>query len=200
MRRTPIIALAAMAMLPATSKIASAHTGVGDIGGFAHGFWHPIGGVDHVLAMVMIGLFAAHLGGRALYLVPAAFASVMAIGGAVGSAGIPIPFVELGIGLSIVVLGTAVALGFRTVIAVAMALVGFFGLFHGYAHGAEMPETVAGLAYGAGFIIATALLHSCGLALGLIAASKVGPRGETLVRAAGALTAVAGVAFVTGII
>jgi urease accessory protein len=133
-----------------------------------------------------------------LSLVPAAFVSVMAIGGAIGFAGIPVPFVELGIGLSIVVLGAAVALGFRIVIAVAMALVGIFALFHGYAHGAEMPETVAGLAYGAGFIIATALLHACGLALGLIAASKVGSRGETLVRVAGGLAAVAGVAIVTG--
>ncbi|KRB24088.1 urease accessory protein [Mesorhizobium sp. Root172] len=200
MRKIPITALTAMAMLAASATIASAHVGLGYAGGFAHGFWHPIGGVDHVLAMVMVGLFAAQLGGRALYLVPATFVSVMAIGCAVGFAGLPVPFIELGIGLSIVVLGTAVALGFRTVIAVAMAMVGFFGLFHGYAHGAEMPETVAGLAYCAGLIIATALLHSCGLALGLIAASRGGHRGETLMRAAGGLTAVAGVAIVTGII
>lgn len=200
MKRTPITALAAMAMLAASSTIATAHVGVGDRGGFANGFWHPISGVDHVLAMVMVGLFAAQLGGRALYLVPAAFVLVMAIGGAVGFAGMLVPFVELGIGLSIVVLGTAVALGFRTAIAVAMALAGFFAFFHGYAHGAEMPETVNGLAYGAGFVIATALLHAWGLALGLLMASKAGARGETLVRAAGALVAVAGVSMVTGVI
>lgn len=200
MKRTSITVLATMAMIAASSTIASAHVGLGDTSGFAHGFWHPIGGVDHVLAMVMVGMFAAQLGGRAVYLVPAAFLSVMAIGGAVGFASIPVPFVELGIGMSIVVLGTAVAHGFRTVIPLAMALVGFFALFHGYAHGAEMRETVAGLAYGAGFIVATALLHASGIALGLMMASKAGPRGKTLVRAAGALVAVAGVGLITGVI
>lgn len=187
-------------MLAASPTIASAHVGVGDTGGFVHGFWHPIGGIDHVLTMVMVGLLAAQLGGRALCLVPAAFVAVLAIGGGIGFAGIPIPFIELGIGLSIVVLGTAVALGLRIMIATAMALVGFFAFFHGYAHGAEMPETVAGLAYGAGFVVATSLLHAFGLALGLVMSSKAGRRGETLVRAAGALVAVAGVALVTGVI
>ncbi|KQZ91351.1 urease accessory protein [Mesorhizobium sp. Root157] len=200
MKRTSLTALAAVAVLAASSTIASAHVGVGDTGGFAHGFWHPIGGVDHILAMVMVGLFAAQLGGRAMWLVPATFVGVMALGGVVGFAGVPVPFVELGIGLSIVVLGVAVALRFRTVIAAAMALVGFFAVFHGYAHGAEMPETVAGLAYGAGFIVATALLHACGLALGLIAARKAEPSGQTLICATGGLTAFAGIAVVTGII
>jgi urease accessory protein len=192
-------ALTAMAMLASGLTVANAHVGIGDTSGFAHGFWHPIGGVDHVLAMVTVGLFAGQLGGRALYLVPAAFVSVMVIGGAAGFAGIPIPFIELGIGLSIVVLGTAVALGLRIMIAAAMALVGFFAFFHGYAHGAEMPETVAGLAYGSGFVIATSLLHGCGLTLGSMMNSKAGRLGETLVRAAGAFVAVVGVALVFGI-
>jgi len=200
MKRTSLTALAAMAVLAASSTIASAHVGVGDTGGFAHGFWHPIGGVDHILAMVMVGLFAAQLGGRAMWLVPAAFVGVMALGGVVGFSGLPLPFVELGIGLSIVVLGAAVAFGLKPVVVAAMGLVGFFAMFHGFAHGAEMPDSVAGLAYGAGFVVATALLHACGLALGLVAASNAGPRGETLIRAAGALTAVAGVAVVTGVI
>lgn len=200
MKRIPNTAFAVMAMLVASSSTASAHVGVGDTSGFAHGFWHPIGGVDHVLTMVMVGLLAAQLGGRALCLVPAAFVSVMAIGGAVGFAGIPAPFVELGIGLSIIAFGTAVALGFKIMIPAAMALVGFFAFFHGYAHGAEMPENVAGLAYSAGFAIATVLLHASGLALGLGMASKAGPRGETLVRLAGAIVAVAGGALITGVI
>ncbi|MBZ9765045.1 HupE/UreJ family protein [Mesorhizobium sp. CA8] len=187
-------------MLVTSPSIASAHVGVGVTSGFAHGFWHPIGGFDHMLTMVMVGLLAAQLGGRALCLVPAAFVSVMTIGGAVGFVGIPAPFVELGVGLSIVALGTAVALGVRIMVAAAMALVGFFALFHGYAHGAEMPENVAGLAYGAGFVIATALLHASGLALGLVMVSKAGRRGETLVRVTGAIVAVAGGALVTGII
>jgi urease accessory protein len=199
-KRIPSIAFVAVAMLAASPTIASAHVGVGETSGFAHGFWHPIGGLDHVLTMVTVGLLAAQLGGRALYLVPAAFVSVMAIGGAVGFAGIPIPFIELGIGLSIVVLGTAVAIGLRIMIAAAMALVGFFAFFHGYAHGAEMPETVAGLAYGAGFVVATSLLHASGLATGLAMSSKVGPRGEALVRVVGVLVVVAGAALVTGVI
>ena len=136
LRRWALPALAALAVLAASSTVASAHMGVGHADGLAHGFWHPLSGIDHVLAMVMVGLFAAQLGGRALWLVPAAFVAVMAIGGAVGFAGLPVPFVELGIGLSIVVLGAAVALGFKTVVAAAMALVGFFAVFHGHAHGA----------------------------------------------------------------
>lgn len=200
MKRTSLTAFAAAAILAASSTIASAHVGVGDTGGFAHGFMHPIGGIDHILAMVMVGLFAAQLGGRAMWLVPAAFVGVMAIGGVVGFSGLPLPFVELGIGLSIVVLGAAVAFGLKPVVAAATGLVGFFAVFHGFAHGAEMPDSVAGLAYGAGFVVATALLHAAGLGVGLLAASSAGPRGETMVRAAGALTAVAGVAVVTGVI
>lgn len=200
MKRTSLTAFAAAAILAASSTIASAHVGVGDTGGFAHGFMHPIGGIDHILAMVMVGLFAAQLGGRAMWLVPAAFVGVMAIGGVVGFSGLPLPFVELGIGLSIVVLGAAVAFGMKPVVAAAMGLVGFFAVFHGFAHGAEMPDSVAGLSYGAGFVVATALLHAAGLGIGLLAASSAGPRGETMVRAAGALTAVAGVAVVTGVI
>lgn len=200
MKKSPIVVLAAIAMFAASSTVASAHVGVGDASGFAHGFMHPIGGIDHILAMVMVGLFAAQLGGRAMWLVPAAFVGVMAVGGVVGFSGIELPFVELGIGLSIVVLGAAVAFGLKPVVAAAMGLVGFFALFHGFAHGAEMPDSVAGLAYGAGFVVATALLHAAGLGLGLLAASGAGPRGETLIRAAGALTAVAGVVVVTGVI
>jgi urease accessory protein len=200
MKRTSLTAFAAAAVLAASSTVASAHVGVGDASGFAHGFMHPIGGIDHILAMVMVGLFAAQLGGRAMWLVPAAFVGVMALGGVVGFSGFALPFVELGIGLSIVVLGAAVAFGLKPVVAAAMGLVGFFAVFHGFAHGAEMPDSVAGLAYGAGFVVATALLHAAGLGLGLLAASGAGPRGETLIRAAGALTAVAGVAVVTGVI
>jgi urease accessory protein len=200
MKKSPIIILVAIAMFAASATVANAHVGVGDTGGFAHGFWHPIGGIDHILAMVMVGLFAAQLGGRAMWLVPAAFVGVMAWGGVVGFSGLPLPFVELGIGLSIVVFGAAVAFCLKPVVAVAMGLVGFFALFHGFAHGAEMPDSVAGFTYGAGFVVATALLHAAGLGLGSIAASGAGPRGETLVRAAGALTAVAGVAVVTGVI
>lgn len=189
--------VAAFALAP---SLASAHTGVGHVEGFAHGFVHPLGGLDHVLAMVTVGLFAAQLGGWARWLVPASFVSVMVLGGALGLAGVAVPFVELGIGLSIVVLGGVVAFNLRAGVAAAMALVGFFAVFHGYAHGAEMPESANGLAYGAGFVLATAMLHAAGLGFGLALDGKAGARGALVVRSLGALAAFAGIGVVTGLV
>jgi urease accessory protein len=185
---------ATLALLPSA---AMAHTGVGDVGGFAHGFWHPITGLDHVLAMVLIGVLAWQLGGRALWLVPATFVLVMAVGGALGIAGMTLPLVELGIALSVVVLGAAVALGMRAPVAVAMGVAGLFAIFHGHAHGAEMPGDASGLAYGVGFMIATALLHLCGLGLGYLVGAA-GDRYAVVVRSAGGLAAIAGIAILTG--
>ena len=159
----PRLALLAALLAP---SVALAHTGVGEAGGFSHGFMHPIGGVDHVLAMVLVGVFAWQLGGRALWLVPATFVVVMALGGAVGVGGIELPLVEIGIALSVVVLGAAVAFGVKAPVAAAMAIVGLFAVFHGHAHGAEMPETAAGAAYGLGFMLGTGLLHLVGIGLG----------------------------------
>ena len=154
-------------LLIALTGAAFAHTGLGDAAGFTHGFMHPVGGLDHVLAMVAVGLYAALLGGRALWLVPATFVAVMAIGGALGMAGFGLPYAEIGIALSVVVLGLAVALRLSLPTLAAMALVGLFAVFHGHAHGAEMPQDVSGYAYAAGFMLATALLHCAGIALGL---------------------------------
>src|SRR5690606_25582361 len=109
MRKIALVVLAAAAMLTAGATAASAHTGIGSTGGFAHGFAHPLGGLDHILAMVMVGLYAAQLGGRALWLVPASFVCLMILGGVLGIAGMAVPFAELGIGLSVVVLGAVVA-------------------------------------------------------------------------------------------
>ena len=190
-------ALAAFALPP---SLANAHTGLGHVDGFAHGFAHPLGGFDHVLAMVMVGLFASQLGGRARWLVPASFVAVMVLGGVLGLAGIAVPFVELGIGLSIVVLGGVVAFNLQAGAAAAMALVGFFAVFHGYAHGAEMPESARGLAYGLGYVLATATLHAVGLGFGLLLDGKGGARGALLVRSLGAVAAVAGVGAVTGLV
>jgi urease accessory protein len=187
----------ALALVP---SLATAHTGLGHVDGFAHGFAHPLDGLDHVLAMVMVGLFASQLGGRARWLVPASFVSVMVLGGMFGIAGIAVPFVELGIGLSIVVLGVVVAYNFQAGLTAAMALVGFFAVFHGYAHGAEMPESVSGLAYGLGFVLATATLHAAGLGFGLLLDGKGGAKGALLVRSLGAVAAVAGVGVVTGLV
>ncbi len=180
--------------------VAFAHTGVGHTGGFVHGFAHPIGGLDHVLAMVLVGVFAWQLGGRALWLVPAAFVGVMAVGGALGVAGIDVPFVEIGIALSVVVLGVVVALGVKAPVAVAMAIVGLFAIFHGHAHGAEMPETAAGAAYGLGFMLATAFLHLFGIGMGYVIGNLGDRYGQVVTRAAGGAAAVAGVAILTGIL
>lgn len=182
------------ALLPTA---ALAHTGVSDTSGFAHGFWHPIGGLDHVLAMVAVGAFAARLGGRALWIVPSAFVAMMAVGGFIGLEGIPLPFVETGIALSVVVLGLAVALRWKLPVAAASALVGLFAIFHGHAHGGEMPVDASGLSYALGFMLATALLHVAGIGLGL-AIGKIGARSKLVLQASGGATALAGVALLGG--
>jgi urease accessory protein len=191
------LAAAAIVLAP---TVAFAHTGVGDPGGFVHGFGHPISGLDHILAMVMVGVFAWQLGGRALWLVPMAFVGVMAAGGALGIAGTGIPFVETGIALSVVVLGAIVALDVTAPVAVAMGIVGLFAIFHGHAHGSEIPEDAGGIAYAAGFMIATAVLHLAGISAGLLI-GKAGARyGSVLVRLAGGLTTIAGVALLISIL
>lgn len=191
------IAAAALTLLP---QLAFAHTGVGDVHGFSHGFAHPLGGLDHLLAMVTVGIFAYQLGGRAIWAVPATFVALMAVGGALGISGVDVPFVELGIALSVVVLGLVVAFGVKAPLALAMALVGFFAIFHGHAHGAEMPADASGLAYGLGFMLATGLLHLAGIGLGM-AIGRVGEAyGSRYVRGAGAAVAVAGVGILAGLI
>ncbi|AJC83688.1 HupE/UreJ family protein (plasmid) [Rhizobium etli bv. phaseoli str. IE4803] len=194
--KSGLLALAAVA-LPA---VASAHPAVGEAAGFSHGFAHPLSGLDHVLAMVMVGVLAFQLGGRALWLLPATFIMVMAIGGALGVAGVNVPFVEIGIAFSVIVLGTVVALNVRAPLAAALGMVGFFATFHGHAHGAEMPEDAAGAAYAAGFMIATALLHVAGLSLGYVI-SRAGERqGVFVTRAAGGIATIAGVGILAGLI
>jgi urease accessory protein len=190
MRRTLVVRLALL-----TPSIALAHVGVGDTSGVAHGFMHPVSGLDHVLAMVAVGMFAAPLGGRALWLVPLAFMTMMALGGTLGIPGVGMPYLELGIGLSVVVLGAALALALAPPLAVAMALAGPFAIFHGMAYGAEMPGTASALAYGLGFITATAMLHAIGIALGLLAARK-----RRISQFAGGAMAVAGLSIVGGLI
>ena len=191
--------LALMAAMLAPGA-AMAHTGIGDTGSLSHGFVHPISGVDHVLAMVLVGIFAWQLGGRSLWLVPTTFVAVMALAGALGVAGIAVPFTEIGIALSVVVLGAVVAFGIKAPVAAAMAVVGLFAIFHGHAHGAEMPESVAGAAYGLGFMLGTALLHLAGLGLGYTIGSLGDRFGQTAMRAVGGVAAVAGVAILTGIL
>jgi len=147
--------------------LAHAHPGH-DASGFAAGVSHPIHGLDHILAMVAVGLWAVQLGGRAKWLVPASFVSVMAIGGALGMAGVAMPFAEQGILASVLILGVLIAAAVRLPLAASMSIVGLFALCHGHAHGLEMPGTAAGFSYGAGFIIATALLHASGIMTGVM--------------------------------
>lgn len=189
--------IAAVSILPTA---AFAHTGLGDAHGFAHGFAHPLGGLDHMLAMVTVGVFAWQLGGRAIWLVPASFLLMMATGGALGISGMPLPFVEFGIAASVIVLGMIVALGMNAPLAVAMGVVGLFAVFHGHAHGTEMPLDAAGAAYAAGFLLATALLHTGGIALGFLIGRVAEIHGRLAYQIGGALVALAGVAILAAAI
>lgn len=185
----PLLALALLALAP---EAAMAHAGHA-AGGFSLGFMHPLGGLDHVLAMVAVGLFAWHLGGRALSLVPLAFVATMAVGGAIGMAGASLPLVEIGIALSVVVIGGLVALRRTMPTEIAMTVVAVFALFHGQAHGAEMGQAASGLVYGLGFLLATALLHGAGILTGAATALLSARRNVTFSRASGAAIAAAGI-------
>jgi len=178
------------------SSIAEAHTGAG-MGGFSSGFMHPILGWDHIVAMVAVGIWGAFLGGRAIWILPVTFPLVMAFGGAMGVAGVPIPSVETGIALSAIVLGAMVAFAVRPPIWVAAVIVGIFAIFHGYAHGTELPNAVNPLAYSLGFVLSTGLLHLSGIALGLLVRW---PMGEIVVRVIGSIIALVGVGFLTGVV
>src|SRR5215468_2280177 len=160
-----LLMTAVFALVP---TLAFAHTGVSEAHDALHGFVHPIGGLDHVLAMVAVGIFATQLGGRAIWLVPTSFILAMITGGALGMTGIHLPLVETLIAVSVIALGAVICLNVALPVAGAMALVAIAAVFHGYAHGAEMPETMSGLAYGAGFVTATAVLHALGIGLGLL--------------------------------
>ena len=192
------LSLAALAALAPT--LAFAHVGGGEAHGLIHGFSHPIGGVDHILAMVTVGIFAANISGRALWAVPLTFMSFMLAGGALGIFGLPLPFVEVGVALSIIVLGVAVAAKWDWPVTAAMALVGLFAIFHGHAHGTEMPLDTSGVSYALGFVTATGLLHLAGIGIGLgIGAASQG-YSQRISRAGGAAVAVAGIGVLAGII
>jgi urease accessory protein len=195
MKRILQLALLAVCLVPTA---AFAHVGVGSTSGFVRGFMHPLSGFDHQLAMILVGIFAYRLGGRALWLVPLTFVSVMALGGFFGLMGVPVPFVEVGIALSVIVLGAIVALGVKAPVAVAMGVVGLFAIFHGHAHGSEMPLDASGLEYGIGFLMATALLHAIGIGIGLLIGMSRKTLGENVYRVAGGLASVAGVALLFG--
>lgn len=184
-----LLQLAALALTFGIPALAHAHAGVNEASGWMHGLAHPFGGLDHLCAMIAVGLWAAQMGGRAIWLAPLTFASVMALGGALGMAAVPVPFTEVGIVMSLLVLGVLVAAAVRLPLPASAAIVGVFAVFHGYAHGAEMPQGAPGLGYVLGFMLATASLNGAGVALALFV-NGMG-RGK-LVRYVGALVAFCG--------
>jgi urease accessory protein len=177
------------ALLPMT---AFAHAESGQAAGFLAGLHHPVSGLDHVLAMVAVGLWGAILGAPALWVLPVAFPVMMAMGGLLGLMGVPVPGVEIGIALSAIVLGGAVLAQLRPSLGLATAIVAIFAIFHGHAHGTELPEGASGLLYSLGFVIATGLLHGVGI---LIGEANRWTAGRQAVRAAGGGVAAAGLFF-----
>ncbi len=174
---------------------ALAHTGLG-VGGFASGFVHPFSGLDHLLAMFAVGLWAARLGGRATWLIPTTFVLTMVVAAASAVGGLPLPLVEVGVAGSVVVLGAVIALDTRLPLASALPLVAALAIFHGYAHGAELPAAVSGVTYGLGFMLATAALHGWGIAGGLLANRLAGLRP---VQAGGGAITLAGLWMLAGL-
>ena len=180
---------ALLALLP---LVALAHEEAGQAAGFAAGLMHPVSGPDHVLAMVAVGLWGAVLGAPAIWVLPVAFPLVMAVGGVLGLLGVPLPGVEVGIAISAVVLGAMVLAEARPPLALAAVVVAFFAIFHGHAHGTELPAGTSALLYSLGFVVATGLLHAAGIALGAL---HRWPAGRLLVRAAGGGVGLAGLFF-----
>jgi urease accessory protein len=190
-----LLRLAALALCAAIAA-APAHAHSGSVtGGFAGGFAHPLFGPDHIVAMVAVGLWGAFLGAPAIWLLPITFPLVIALGGVLGIIGVPIPGVEIGIAVSAIVLGLMVALAARPPLWLAAVIVGAFAIFHGHAHGAELPAAADAVAFSLGFVIATGMLHLCGIGFGLLSRW---PAGRIAVRTAGAAIALAGVAFLSG--
>jgi urease accessory protein len=172
--------------------LAWAHVEKGSASGLLAGLRHPVTGLDHVLAMVSVGLWGAQLGAPAVWLLPVTFPMVMAFGGMLGLAGVKLPGVEVGIAVSGVLLGLAVLAEWRPPLRAAAALVGVFAIFHGHAHGSELPAGASGLLYSLGFVAATGTLHAVGIAIGVI--HRWG-WGRAALRVAGACVASAGCYF-----
>jgi urease accessory protein len=178
--------------LDAGATPAAAHVLYGAQGGFGSGFAHPLTGPDHFLAMFAVGLWGAQMGGRTVWTLPVAFPLIMVAGGVAGMAGMPLPGIEIGIALSILALGLAIAFAWRPMEWVALVLIAFFALCHGHAHGAELPLAADPADYAIGFVLATGLIHLAGIGVGL-ALHK--PADGRFARALGALIGLGGVYF-----
>lgn len=189
---TEPVAFGRLAFPWATAALVLAHVQGGDGAGFLMGLFHPVSGLDHVLAMIAVGLWGAQLGAPAVWLLPVTFPLVMAFGGMLGLMGVHLPGVEVGIAVSGLVLGLAVLAEARPRLWLAAVVVGCFGVFHGHAHGTELPPGQNGMLYSVGFVIATGLLHAAGIALGV---AHRWPAGRVALRVAGAGVAAAGAFF-----
>ena len=188
MKHSRMIALAVFCL---TAGTASAHTGVHTATGFAGGLAHPFMGLDHVLAMLAIGLWAAQQGGRAFWAIPAAFVGAMAVGGGLALSGLTLPHVETGIAASVLVLGLLIATQRQWTVTAGVAIAAVFALFHGYAHGLEMPQAASPALYALGFVLATVCLHGVGMMSSLL--------GRYAMRVAGMGIAATGLALVLGV-
>ena len=194
-RSTGPLVLAAFALLLVPATVFG-HQETGSITGIVSGLKHPVSGMDHVLAMISVGLWGAQLGAPAVWVLPVAFPMVMAFGGMLGLMGISLPGIEIGIAVSAIVLGAMIVTESRPPLWVAAALVGFFAIFHGHAHGTELPAGSSGLLYSIGFVASTGTLHGAGITMGLVHAFR---GGRLAVRAAGAVVSAAGVFFLARI-
>ena len=181
-----------VAIVALTAGPALAHSGTGLAGGFTSGFLHPFSGFDHLLAMVSVGLWGAFLGRPLIVVLPVIFPTVMAVGGVLGMASVPLPPIEIGIAFSVLVLGGLIATATRAPVWAACLVVGIFAIFHGYAHGRELPSAADPVGYSVGFMLATGLLHLAGIGLGLMNAR---PIGVVATRSLGAGIAASGVVF-----
>lgn len=181
-----------MSVLLFGAQPALAHSGTGLAGGFESGFLHPLTGFDHMLAMVSVGLWGAFLGRPLIVVLPVLFPAVMAIGGVLGMSNVPLPPVEIGIALSVLVLGAMIAGGVRAPVWLACTIVAVFAIFHGYAHGKELPSAADPIGYSIGFVLATGMLHVVGIGIGML---NERPGGVVVTRGLGLLIVVAGMWF-----
>lgn len=191
-------AISMVAFLAANTDEVYAHGSITSAGSLVAGLTHPVLGPDHLLAMLSVGILSAQIGGRAIWTVPATFVAVMGAGGLLALLGASFSYTELGIALSLVALGIAIAADQKLSVRIALFFVALFAVFHGFAHGAEMPQTARPLLYAIGFLTGTALIHIVGVVIGDIAGHY--RAGKTILRIGGGLIAVAGVFFLSGII
>jgi urease accessory protein len=193
--RTKYLWIAILSLV--ASETALAHTGEGITGGLMSGFMHPLAGLDHVSAMVAVGILGAFLGRPAIWVLPVVFPLVMAFGGVLGLLGIPIPYIEVGIAASSLVLGSMILFQIKPPLWITATIVAAFAIFHGHAHGTELPKAASALAYSVGFVVSTGLLHLAGIGFGELIRW---PTGKIIARATGGIIALVGIGYLTGLI